>query len=187
MINRLFKKFKALPTPVKAAFFFVFCGAFKDAVDVIVTPIFTRILTVEEYGLFNVYNSWYQVFRLVVSLSIYQEGFNVGMARYGDDKERFTSSQQGLMTIMFLLWGSVYFIWKDVWNGFLGLNSVLMMFMLFQIMFSVQYNFWYQKTKYTYKYISLTIVTLLYTLLQPLLGILLIALNRYGLNNFGYI
>ncbi len=183
MVKQLFNKYKSLPAPVKAAFFFVFCGAFKDAVDVIVTPVFTRILTVEEYGLFNVYNSWYQVLRLIVSLSIYAEGFNVGMARYGDDREGFTSSQQGLMTTMFLVWGSVYFIWKDTWNDMLGLNSTLMLFMLFQIMFSVMYTFWYQKTKYTYKYVALTAVTLIYTVLQPLLGILLIKLNTYGINN----
>ena len=183
MINGLTAKYKALPVPVRAAFFFVFCGVFKDAVDVIVTPVFTRILTVEEYGLFNVYNSWFQIFRLVVSLSIYSEGFNVGMARYGDDREGYTSSQQGLMTVMFVVWGSVYFIWRSAWNDMLGLNSVLMLFMISQIMFSVQYAFWYQKTKYTYKYITLTAVTLVYTLLQPLLGILLIKLNTYGLNN----
>lgn len=183
MVNKLLAKYKALPVPVRAAFFFVFCGVFKDAVDVIVTPVFTRILTVEEYGLFNVYNSWFQIFRLVVSLSIYSEGFNVGMARYGDDREGFTSSQQGLMTVMFVAWGSVYFIWRSTWNEMLGLNSVLMFFMISQIMFSVQYAFWYQKTKYTYKYITLTAVTLVYTLLQPLLGILLIKLNTYGLNN----
>ena len=183
MINKLIDKFKSLPLPMRAAFFFVFCGVFKDVVDVLVTPFFTRILTVEEYGLFNVYNSWYQIFRIIVSLSIYSEGFNVGMARFGDDKEGFTSSQQGLMTVMFIVWGSVFFLWKDTWNEMLGLNSVLMMFMLFQIMFWVQYHFWYQKTKYTYKYKILTVITLCYTLLQPFLGILLIKLNTYGINN----
>ena len=183
MVNKFLAKYKALPVPVRAAFFFVFCGVFKDAVDVIVTPVFTRILTVEEYGLFNVYNSWFQIFRLVVSLSIYSEGFNVGMARYSDNREGFTSSQQGLMTVMFLVWASVYFIWKNTWNEMLGLNSVLMLFMLMQIMFSVQFTFWHQKTKYSYKYVTLTVVTVIYTLLQPLLGILLIKLNTYGLNN----
>ena len=79
MGQTLKEKYNNLPAAVKASVLFVFCGILKDAIDFIVTPIFSRILEQEEYGLFNVYNSWYQIFHIAVSLYIFSDGFVVGL------------------------------------------------------------------------------------------------------------
>ena len=35
ILKKAAQKYRSFPTPVKASFFFVFCGVFKDVVDVI--------------------------------------------------------------------------------------------------------------------------------------------------------
>ncbi|MBR6917251.1 MAG: oligosaccharide flippase family protein, partial [Clostridia bacterium] len=185
VIKKAYQKYNSFPVPVKASFFFVFCGVFKDVVDVISTPVFTRMLTTEEYGLFSVYNSWYQIIRIVITLSIFSDSFNVGMSRYGEKKERFASSQQGLITTLFLIWASVIFVFRDALSDLTGLETSLIILMLAQVLFSSAFYVWFQKNRYLYSYRILTAVTLVYTVLQPLLGIILIKINNSASYGFG--
>lgn len=66
--------------PLKASHWFVICEVSKTIVDVLVTPIFTRILTTEQYGYFDVYNSWFQIVKIIFTLYLFSEVFNVGLA-----------------------------------------------------------------------------------------------------------
>ncbi len=182
-LKKLIAKYRSLPSQLRASFFFVLVGAMKDAVDFLTTPIFTRILTAEEYGLFSVYNSWYQIVRILVSLYIFSDGFSVGMARYGDDRESFVSSQQGLMTVLFAVWCVIYLVGREHWNALLGMSGVFMILMLLQVMFTTPFNCWQSKKRYAYDYRLLTAVMLVYIALQPILGIVLIRTNTHGYNN----
>ncbi len=186
LLSKITEKYKAFPLPVKASFFFVFCGVFKDVVDVISTPIFTRILTTEEYGLFSVYNSWYQIVRIIITLSIFSDAFNVGMSRFEDDSEGFASSQQGLITTLTLIWSSALLAFSSSLSDLMKIAPQFILLMAAQVFFSSAYYIWFQKKRYVYGYKALTAVTLSYTVLQPLLGIALIKINNVkglGLNN----
>ena len=41
----------------------------------ITTPIFTRLLTTQEYGEFNVFNSWLSIVTVFVTLNLYNGVF----------------------------------------------------------------------------------------------------------------
>lgn len=183
MFHKISEKYNALPVPVRASFFFIFTGALKDAVDVLTTPIFTRMLTLEEYGLFNVYNSWFQIIRIIITLYLFGDGFSVGMSRFSDDKEGFTSSQQGLVTVLFLFWSALALVFRKQVAALLGLGSGLIALMFCQSFFQTPLNCWQQKERYDYRYQRLTPVIVAYFILQPLVGIVLICLNSHGYNN----
>ena len=181
LLNRLWSRYKALPLPIKASIWFVICGVFKDAVDVIVTPIFTRMLTTDEYGLFTVYNSWYQIFRTIFTLNLCSDVFTVGLAKFGDKRERYVSSVQGLSTVLFLVVLCIYLIAPQMWSEKLSLSIPITVLMLVQIMFYVPYICWFQRNRYEYRYLLVAIITIVYTILQPVLGIICI---RTGLLDF---
>ena len=183
MLQRMIDKYKSLSPILKASFFFVLCGVMKDAVDILTTPIFTRLLSQDEYGLFSVYNSYYQVLRIVVSLYIFGDGFNVGMARYSDDSEAFTSATQGFATTLFLFWSVVFFVGRRWLIQLTQMDCLLLWIMLLQTLFSTSMNSWQQKKKYFYDYQIVSIVVISYLILQPLLGIILIRLNPGQWNN----
>lgn len=44
--------------PVKAAFWFTVCSFLQRGISMIATPIFTRLLSTENYGLYSTYLSW---------------------------------------------------------------------------------------------------------------------------------
>ena len=165
---------------MKASIWFVVCGVFKDAVDILVTPIFTRVLTTEEYGLFNVYNSWYQIFRVIFTLNLCSDVYTVGLAKYGQDRPKFVSTVQGLLTVLLLVLAVIVLGAPSFWAGMMGISTALVYFMLLQIMSFVPYNGWLQQKRFEYKYKLITIVTIVYVTLQPSLGLALILLGVDG-------
>lgn len=182
-VEIIIDKYRQMPVALRASLFFVFTGVLKDAVDVLSTPIFTRMLTTDEYGLFSVYNSWYQIIRIIVSLYIFGDGFTVGMARFGKEREKYASSQQGLATTLFLIWMVFFSVFHSKLEAVLGLSGSYIVLMLFQVLFTTAFNSWQSKKKYLYEYQTLSFVIIFYTILQPLLGIILITMNKSGENN----
>lgn len=53
------EKYSALSFPVKASLWYTVCNVINKAIALLATPIFTRIMTEEEYGTFAVFQSWY--------------------------------------------------------------------------------------------------------------------------------
>ena len=174
---------KLLSKGIKASLFFIVCGVLKDAVDFLVTPVFSRILEQEEYGLFNVYNSWFQIFRILIALNIFSDGYIVGLSRYEDKKEKFTSSQLGLVTALLIPWLAVYLINHDNWNNLLQMNTSMILLMFAHIGFTNAFNLWQAKKRFTYDYRSYVPVMVTYILLQPTIPIILILNNHTDINN----
>lgn len=57
-------------------------------------------MTTEQYGQFNVYNSWLQIFTIITTLRLNYAVFNKGMSKYKDDRDAYTSTMQSLTFII---------------------------------------------------------------------------------------
>ena len=55
------QKYQSLSQPVKASLWFTVCNAVQKGISLVSTPIFTRMLTPEQYGVYTVYQSWYAI------------------------------------------------------------------------------------------------------------------------------
>ena len=78
---------KQIDIKIKASFFYLLGNLFDKAIAFITVPIFTRLLSVEEYGILNTYTSWVSVFAIVVGLSLGQ----TLRSAYYDKKDRLDS------------------------------------------------------------------------------------------------
>ena len=70
MLKKIKIKYINLPIQVRASFWFLICTFTQKAVNVITTPIFTRLLSTSEYGEYNVYTSWLGIFTVFISLNL---------------------------------------------------------------------------------------------------------------------
>ena len=68
--------YKKLPIPVRAVLWLTVCTFLQKGISVITIPIFTRVLTTEEYGQFSVFISWENICQLFTSLSLHTGVFN---------------------------------------------------------------------------------------------------------------
>ena len=178
IINKLIIKYRGLPIQVKASVWALICGILNKGIQVITTPIFTRLLSTDEFGEYNVFSSWLTILSIIVSFNFSAGVFAQGLVKFEKRKKEFTSSIQGLSLVIFIIWTLIYIIFKDFWNSVFKLTTVQMLSMLFIIWLSSVFNFWAYEQKNEYKYKALVVVTLTVSILNPALSIFLIEYSK---------
>lgn len=109
-------RYKSFPVEVKSTLWFVICNVLQRGISLISTPIFTRLLTTEQYGVYSVYQSWYSIIAVFATLNLYCGVFNNGLTKYPEDRSGFTSAMQGLSTTVTLALAVVYLLGMNFWN-----------------------------------------------------------------------
>lgn len=174
MLDGLKKKYDGLSIVVKATFWFTVCSILQKSISMLTTPIFTRLLTTEEYGLYSAYLSWVNIFTVCVTLRLEAGTFNKGMAKFKEDRDGYTTAMQGLTTCLTSVALLVYVVFYKVFNNFTGLPTHLMLAMFLEIYCVPAYNFWIRRQRYDFKYRSVILVTLALTLSNAIVGILMV-------------
>lgn len=170
-IRKMLKYYGSLPVQVKASVWFLVCAFLQKGISVLMTPIFTRLLSAEQYGQYNVFNSWFSVAIIVVSLNLSCAVYTQGLIKYTDDRKQFSSSLQGLTTVLIALWCGLYVIFQDFWNNFLEMTTTQVISMLLLVWTTSIFNFWSSEQRVAYKYKALVIITLITAILKPAIGI----------------
>lgn len=173
-MKKLIDMYKKCPVQVKASFCFLMCSFLQKGISVITTPIFTRLLTSAEYGQFSVFNSWMQIITPVVSLNLYSGVYSQGVVKFEQDRNRYSSSLQGLSLTLISVWTVVYLLFHDFWNNMFSMTMIQMLAMFAMIWVSGSFNFWSMSQRVDFKYRKLVILTLLLSVVQPLIGIVLV-------------
>lgn len=181
------KSLRAYPVQVKASFWFLICAFLQRGIQFITTPVFTRIMSTAEYGQFNVFNSWFGILTVIVSLNLFAGVYSRGVVKYEDDRAAFTSSMQGLSLTLTLLWSVVYFVFHGFWNRVFSLTTFQMICMFVMILYTNIFGFWSMSERVDYKYKSVVAVTIVMSFAQPVLGIIFVkaAFDKVSARIFG--
>lgn len=174
MLKGIKSKYNVLPVQVKASFWFLISAFLQRGISFITTPIFTRLLNTAEYGQFNIFNSWLGILSVIVSLNLYLGMYGRGVVKFNDDRNAFTSSMQGLSLVLTLAWVIIYFTTHTFWNGVFSLTTFQMLCMFVMILGTNIFGFWATSQRVDFKYRSLVMLTLVISLTNPVLGILLV-------------
>lgn len=152
-----------LSKEAKAAIVLTIATFLCKGINIITTPIFTRLLTSSEMGVVTTYNSWYTIIYTIASLSLDSGSFNIAMMEFKDDRYGYMSSILCLSTFSSCFIGIIYFLFHDFFNNLFGLNNELMSLMLISFVFLPATTFWMLHQRYEYKYKSTALVTMLST------------------------
>ena len=174
IMEKLFKKYKTLPQPIKASFWFLICSFLQKGISTITTPIFTRLLSPAEYGQYNVFNSWLSVLAIFVTLNLYAGVYTQGLIKFSSERRVYSSALQGMTASLCIAWTVVYFLFHDFWNELFSLTTVQMLAMLVMIWTTAVFNFWAAEQRVEYKYRQLVTVTLLVSIAKPAIGVVFV-------------
>ena len=177
-MNSLVCKYKKLPVQVKASFCFLICSFLQRAVYMLTTPIFTRILSTSEYGQLGVFNSWYHVAIVIIPVCLSASMHTQGLVKFSEERDVFTSSLMGLVTLLVLIWCVIYFAFRSFWNETMGLTTIQMICLLFRTWTFSVIGFWGNEQRVNYEYRRLVIVSIIVSVVQPLVGIILVLVAR---------
>jgi O-antigen/teichoic acid export membrane protein len=163
-----------MPIQIRASFWFLICAFLQKGISLITTPIFTRLLSVAEYGQYSVFSSWLTIITVFVSLNLYSGVYTQGLVKFEENRKEYSSSLQGLCLTLVSIWTVIYWLFHDFWNEVFSLTTIQMTAMLLMIWTTSVFNFWSVEQRVDYKYKKLVAVTIIVSLAKPLLGIILV-------------
>lgn len=174
MTYAIIEKYKALSVQSKSAIWFVFCSILQKGISFITVPLFTRLLTTEEYGTYSLYLSWFQIMTMVTSLYLYHGVFNNGMNKFDTDRDAYISSMQALVSIITFAFFGIYLVRKDIWSNLLGLSNCLIILMFIELFVNPAIHFWTGRQRFEFKYKRLVAVTIARSAANPFLGLIMV-------------
>lgn len=178
-MKKIWNFYQKMAPGVRSSMWFTICNFLQRGTALITVPIFTRLLTKEEYGLSNIYFSWFEIFVLLTSLKMPYEGLNNGLIRYEKDKDGYTSAIAGAILVQTVAMGAVYWIFHDWIDQVTGLNSMMMFMMLLQLLFNPMLYLWTNREKFDFRYRFPVIVTFISTILNPAIAIIAVLNTEY--------
>ena len=175
-IKTLFRKLNSLSPAAKASFWFVVSNVCLKGISFITTPIFTRLMAVEDYGATSVFVSWESVISIFATLSLAGGVYNVAQTKYGDDIQAYTSTMISLTFVASLLVYTACIIFNIFIPSVFELNTLYLLFMWIQTFTNAVISFWLMRRRFIYDYKSVIVYTFANALLSPTIAIVAILL-----------
>lgn len=163
--------------PAKASIWFTVCNVIQKGILFLTTPLFTRMLTTEEYGQYSVFMSWYSIISIFTTLNLSAGVYNKALVKY-ENKEEVTSSFLGLSYVTTGFVFIIYYCFRKWLNPFLGISTVYIILIFFESIFQSAFLLWSVRERFDYKYKKLVIVTLLMAFINPGLGVIAVRLSE---------
>lgn len=151
-MKKLKRILKKIPIGVKSSVVFLLATVLSRGLAIITTPIFTRMMSVEQIGTVNLYSSWYSLITVVSTLSLTSGGFSVGLQEFRNERDAYVSSILSLTSITAVLISIVYLLNPVFWNAITGLPTCLMVLMLVGLFLAPARDFWLSRQRFEYKY-----------------------------------
>ncbi len=170
-LKLLINKYTSLPVPVKAAAWFAICNFLQKGINMLTVPIFTRLLTTEQYGVYTIYQSWYNVLLIFATFNLSAGVFNNGMIKFENERDKFTSALNGLSITVTTVLFIIYLCGHNLFNRLLGLPTILVIAMFTEFLFSPAFALWSSRQRFDFRYRTLVVVTVLMSVLSPAIGV----------------
>ena len=174
--NILLSRFDKIPMAAKAGIVFLVCAFLQKGISTLTTPIFTRLLSTEEHGAYNVYVSWSSIIAIFITLKIPASVLQQAYVKFSEERNLLAASMQGLSLGLCLVAAVIYSINTAFWNKITGLTTDIFLVMLIGIWATNVYEIWAQGERTNFQWKKVATITIFTTLLKPLCGIIAILL-----------
>ena len=159
--------------PAKSAFWFVLCTLIQKALAFITVPIFTRIMPAEQYGIYNLYQTWSGILVVICTMNMETGAFVNGFTKSSDEtvKDKLPIRLFSMTCLITLVVFGVLFLIYPCLKIFIALPVLIIILMFADIVSSPILRLWTMKQRFLYHFKSLVFVTLLLVFTQVFLGL----------------
>ena len=165
------KKYKELSDAARASFWYALCGVIQKSIAIVVIPIYTRIMGVDAYGEYSVFQSWFVLLFVLTSLGLANYVFNNGMLKYKEDRDGFASAMLGLSGIVALIFLAAFLIFPSFWVSLFGLSTPIVFLLFIRCAITPSYELWSARLRYEFQYRKVVALTLILTLAVPVVSV----------------
>lgn len=177
-LEKQIERYALIPIQVKASIWFTICSVLQKGISIITVPLFTRIMTREQYGYYTTYISWYNVLLVFTSLNLFYGVFNNAMLKYKDDRASYISSMQGLVFTITAAFFVFYLVIQEKANVMLEMSTPLVLMLFLELLLTPSLQFWFAANRFEFKYKNIVAVTIIKSIANPLLGLVLVLISE---------
>ncbi len=163
-----------LKLPAMASLWYILSSAISRGIGFLGTPLFTRLLSPEEYGIYPLYGTWQGLLSVIITLDIGGGAIYRALQSHSERKNEVVSTALGLITASFVLFCALYFAFFGFLSRFIHLGRIDMLMMFLQIYFSAVIGLYLGRARYEYRYRTVAAVNIILSLLVPSVSVLLI-------------
>lgn len=174
IVKSLSAKYKHMELPVKASIAYVICSILQRGISTLTTPIFTRLLTSEQYGYYTIFNSWLEIVAVFSTLKLAGSVLVQAMVKHSEHQDELTTSTAGLGTATTLVALAIYLPFRQYFNKWMGMNTLLMLCIFAASWATLMFEIWAVRLRVSYKYKPLIFMTVVTSILKPVSGIIAI-------------
>ena len=167
-----------LTLPARASVWYTACGVIERGASFIFTPIFTRALTPEEYGLYPLYVSFMSLFTIVITLELSGNIIYRGLSKYRGREDEFISSTLGIVCSLFVSVTILLLRFGDFFARVTGLARYILLFLAVQVFLNEVVGLYVAKCRYLYEYKAASVINTALSVLSPALAFALINFTR---------
>ena len=160
---------------VKAGAWYTASSFLIRSIGLITTPVFTRLLTKAEFGLFNNFTSWLSIITIIVTLNL-ESTLISARYDYEDDFDGYIFSMLALSTLSGVIWITVMNCFRDFFTDLFHLQPVYMNAMLVYLLFLPAVSLFQARERYLFEYKKTVAASLFIAIGTSLLSVLLVVL-----------
>ncbi len=168
--------YRKLSVNVKAGLWFLLCNFITKGIAALTTPIFTRLLSTEEYGKVSVFYSWQDILGFFITFALSSSVYQRGLIKYEDKQDDYTGIMLTLMSFTTIISFIIYWFFRSVLNKAIGLSTFSMVLIFVSCFNVTSIDFWYQRRRVLQQYLPFVVVTLLIAFVKPISSITAILL-----------
>ena len=162
---------------LKSSVWYIVANFLTAASAFLTTPIFTRLMTQEQYGMYNNFTSWQSILAILCTFNV---GVSLISARYDyeDDLDQYIFSAVGMSAASVLIWTALLNLFSDWSQSFFSLSMLYVNLMMAHIFFVRVFEMFQAQQRYFFKYKLQVVLSVLSMLLS--LGLSLILVTNMG-------
>lgn len=160
---------------ISASMIYIICSFLLKGISFLVTPIFTRIMDAEDFGITSAFSTWVTFLSIIICCQV---SGTVAAARVHRKKEEFELYMGNIAVLGLLssgIWGVIILLFADILSQFMGIEIKLIPHLLIQsygAALSALYIAYLIQTKNPKKNLNFTIIRTLIIIFGGLLLVL---------------
>lgn len=175
MIGTIKRKWNNVPLTVKVSTSYAVCSILQKCLSLITLPLFTRLLTTEQYGQYTIYQSWMGILMIFLTLNLAYGSFQTAMVKFEDRRSEYITSIQGICLVLSCVFLLIYIPFRSLWNQLFELPTIFVLILVSEIIFTTATQLWMERNRFEFKYKSVVAITLLTSILSPVLAYVLVS------------
>lgn len=176
-MGKIWNKFKAASPEAKASMAFLFANLVLKGLSLISGPVFTRLMSTEQYGMVSTFLSWQSLLSVIITLNLAQGVFNNGMLDFREDRDTFEFSLLAISTVTALVFLGVFWAFKSYFLALFEMPEILVYILIAYLMLVPAYSYWSGRQRYEFKYLTLCCITIGIAVFSLIFGVIAVLIS----------